>query len=356
MGEEILSLLPYLLQFYSAWTTNKQNQQNFERSLTWQEEQTKNAQDYNSIGEQMMRAKAAGVNPLAILSGQYSPTPVGAAIAPSLPTLQNPLGGAGDMLNALADYRNKLADTDLKKAQANTENATRAAQIQVMTSQAEMNRQYAKESGYSSELQSKQLEWFDMEMSAKIENYDSQTFVNNEQAANIKRQTDELVASWDERYRTFFLENAERFMHCQEMEATIQKYASEVDLNIALGGMYAIQTEGYGFENAEKQARARIAEDLTAEYYRSLKNANDIAEQEAKLKGKEAKYVGLRAITGSIKDVAIGVAAVATAVKPVPSIDITAPKVKNSQTIDIGAKPKNPFNFDPYGTNWNPNK
>ena len=67
MGEMLMQLVPYLIAAYGQWQTNKSNQQNFERSLTWQEEQTKNAQEYNSIGEQMARAKAAGVNPLAVM-------------------------------------------------------------------------------------------------------------------------------------------------------------------------------------------------------------------------------------------------------------------------------------------------
>lgn len=91
------------LSYQGAKLTNQTNKEiaqlNNETMIKLMREQTKAEQDYNSIGAQMQRAMAAGVNPMLLAGAQ--PTSASAA---SVPNLQSP-----DLVNPFADFDSGLA-------------------------------------------------------------------------------------------------------------------------------------------------------------------------------------------------------------------------------------------------------
>ena len=93
----VASLVGSGLNAYGTNQTNQTNkeiaQMNNETMINLMREQTRADQTYNSIGEQMKRAVAAGVNPMTMAGAQ--PTSVSAAPVPNLdtPVMQNPFTG-----------------------------------------------------------------------------------------------------------------------------------------------------------------------------------------------------------------------------------------------------------------------
>lgn len=126
------SLLGSAINVIGAKQTNKTNkeiaQMNNKVMVDLMREQTRADQTYNSIGEQMKRAIAAGVNPMLMAGAQ--PTSVGASAVPNLdtPVMQNPfnavdLGGSA-FANAVVQSKsldNQSRALDIQDFESTTE-------------------------------------------------------------------------------------------------------------------------------------------------------------------------------------------------------------------------------------------
>lgn len=84
---------------HEAWRTRAWQTKEREASQAWQLEQWNRQNDYNSPVEQMKRARAAGINPLAVINGDFRPTEAGMPSGAQAPggaqaQFHNPMDGS----------------------------------------------------------------------------------------------------------------------------------------------------------------------------------------------------------------------------------------------------------------------
>lgn len=114
-----------------SYMTNKTNKEiaesNNRTMLQAMREQTASEQRYNSIGEQMKRAIAAGINPMLMAGAGASPTSASSSGVPSLdtPVMQNPFQGMESVGSSIVNsvLRNKeigLQDESLDVSRLNS--------------------------------------------------------------------------------------------------------------------------------------------------------------------------------------------------------------------------------------------
>lgn len=134
------SLLGSALSYYGTKETNKTNKEiaamNNKTMLEAMREQTDRDQAYNSVGEQMKRAMAAGINPLTMAGVQ--PTNVGAASVPSLdtPVMQNPFDAVGNPALPLSDAPIKSKQLGLSEKQIDVSDFS--SQVELVKTVADM--------------------------------------------------------------------------------------------------------------------------------------------------------------------------------------------------------------------------
>lgn len=128
----VSSLVGSGLNVIGANSTNRTNKEiaemNNKTMIRLMREQTKIEQDFNSIGSQMKRAMAAGINPMLLAGAQ--PTSASASSVPSLdsPVMQNPFNavdlGGSSMMNAMIQtesLKNQSKALDIQDFESTTE-------------------------------------------------------------------------------------------------------------------------------------------------------------------------------------------------------------------------------------------
>lgn len=90
---------------------------NNQKMLQAMREQTKSEQNYNSVGSQMKRAMAAGINPMTLAGNQ--PTSASASGVPSLdtPVMQNPFAGLDFGVDQAVSAMNQAKSLDIQSSQ-----------------------------------------------------------------------------------------------------------------------------------------------------------------------------------------------------------------------------------------------
>lgn len=84
---------------HEAWRTREWQTKEREASQAWQLEQWNRTNEYNSPVEQMKRAREAGINPLAVINGEFRPTEAGMPSGAQAPggaqaQFHNPMDGS----------------------------------------------------------------------------------------------------------------------------------------------------------------------------------------------------------------------------------------------------------------------
>ena len=135
-GSFIGSGLSTIGSYYANKTNKEIAAMNNKAMLDAMREQTRADQVYNSVGEQMKRAMAAGINPLTMAGVQ--PTNVGAASVPSLdsPVMQNPFDAVGNPLTPLSDAMIKTRQLGLTDKQIDVSDFN--AQVELVKTVADM--------------------------------------------------------------------------------------------------------------------------------------------------------------------------------------------------------------------------
>ena len=112
---------------HEAWRTREWQTKEREASQAWQLEQWNRQNAYNSPAEQLKRAKEAGINPLAVINGEFRPSEAGMPSGAQAPggaqaTFHNPMEGsnvAGAMDSILQfkqlELAKKKTDADIKR-------------------------------------------------------------------------------------------------------------------------------------------------------------------------------------------------------------------------------------------------
>lgn len=138
---------------HEAWRTRAWQTKEREASQAWQLEQWNRQNEYNSPVEQLRRARAAGINPLAVINGDFRPTEAGMPSGAQAPggaqaQFHNPMDGAdvgGAMNNVLKfkqlELAKKKTDAEIKRmdfenskdqAETLTKNLLRDKEVELM--------------------------------------------------------------------------------------------------------------------------------------------------------------------------------------------------------------------------------
>lgn len=318
---------------------NEMNYQIMKEQNAFNAAEAQKTRDWNSIGEQMARARAAGLNPVAEAMANngmnMSAGDSAQASASMPPTMLPETNQAASLMEAAGSFA-------LNGMQAITEANARKAKIELINSQIAENLENAKNLGFSSATLQKGLEWYDVEKMSEVQQRRAETKVKLSDKAKIDRELKEMVDSWDERLTSIIMDNNLKWHQSAEIEQLIQKYASEIDLNEAsvdnlrhqnenldartqesrsqteLNQSQTEQTKeetiGIHADNAEKLARAKIAEELTNLYYDSMQAAYDLTKANTTLSNKEARWYAASQISEIFKNVGVGIGGVAAGV------------------------------------------
>lgn len=171
---------------HEAWRTRAWQTKEREASQAWQLEQWNRQNEYNSPVEQMKRARAAGINPLAVINGDFRPTEAGMPSGAQAPggaqaQFHNPMDGAdvGGVMNNVLQFKQlelakKKTDAEIKRmdfenskdqAETLTKNLLRDKEVELMGANIKLT--LANEKLSTQEVQNKMQEFLASQQQVK---------------------------------------------------------------------------------------------------------------------------------------------------------------------------------------------
>ena len=171
---------------HEAWRTREWQTKEREASQAWQLEQWNRQNAYNSPAEQLKRAKEAGINPLAVINGEFRPSEAGMPSGAQAPggaqaTFHNPMEGAnvdGAMSSVLQfkqlELAKKKTEAEIKRmdyqnsrdqAETLTKNLLRDKEVELMGANIKLT--LANEKLSTQEVQNKMQEFLASQQQVK---------------------------------------------------------------------------------------------------------------------------------------------------------------------------------------------
>lgn len=257
--------------------TNKQNQKNFERSLTWQEEQTAQAQDYNSLPEQMVRAKQAGINPVSVaMSGSgVSSSVVGQSQSPSIPNLANPTGDFANLINA-------ISTGDLNRQKSITEKATRNETIANMRATRDLTVAQLRNQNASTDQIQGYTKYQDKLLSLEVSKEEAEVKYKNALTKQVHEDTKKIIYEREEllpqELKNLIGEEKHLYMDINLMNQKIQESNASIQQMRAFTGLTELQADEQTVKNQYQLKLLDLAieeQQATIDEIQSRKNLNE---------------------------------------------------------------------------------
>lgn len=283
----------------------------------WEAEQASIAREWNSIGAQMERAAAAGVNPISIAmqnGGINSSTP---AVAPSAPSV--PQGSAGLLHNGALDIANTvfsgigtLAENRLKQSQSDDIVIMRQYNIAEKIAHTDQLKQLTVQAELTAESQVIQNRWLDSLNQATYDNMLRDLGVKDEEIRE-RRSVSELNAQTVAQIKQDMQLNLQRFNATLPLE--LQLTEAEINLKtmtvqqvyeeISMRHLQQIEQERRNVQAGAEAESAQLAAGVARATYEDAINSfhNDMIRGAAEAGIAYNDYIYYSARPGSIANI-----------------------------------------------------